>query len=547
MARCEIVSDTPTILSQTSAASGQSAFAPLTIPTFRAVWLGNLLSNFGGLVQTVGAAWLMTLIATSDLQVALVQASTTLPVMVFSLISGAVADSFDRRRVMLLAQTFMFVVAIALVLVAWFGLINAWLLLGLTFLLGCGIAFNNPAWQASVRDIVGMDHLPAAVLLNGVGFNVVRSVAPAIGGVIVATVGPVVAFMVNAFSYLGIIFAVWRWQGPPRQTSEQREPLRAAILSGIRYVRLAPNLRRLYARCFVFGLGAVTALALLPLIARDLLQGDSLTFGLLLGAFGFGAVIAGLSSARVAQHLSTEWMVRVAFLALLVGVLTSSVSVWFPLTALAITLCGWAWVLALAQFNTTVQLSTPRWVVGRAMAFYQMFAFGGMALGAWVWGMSVDIRGLPLTLQWSASILVMGLLIGLRWPLPSRRELNLDPLDRWKEPEVALDVVPRSGPVSVAIEYLIEEADIGEFLRLMAARQRIRRRDGARQWVLMRDVESPLLWIERFELSTWADYVRMHSRTTQEDAKVFDQIRALHKSPDKPRVRRLLVRDLGSI
>ena len=159
-----------------------SAIAPLRNPTYRAIWLATLASNFGGLIQAVGAAWLMTSITTSANLVALVQASTTLPIMVFSLASGAIADSFNRRRVMLIAQGFMLAVSVGLAVAAWLGLLTPWTLLGFTFLIGCGTALNNPSWQASVGDIVPRADLPAAVVLNSVGFNLTRSVGPAIGG-----------------------------------------------------------------------------------------------------------------------------------------------------------------------------------------------------------------------------------------------------------------------------------------------------------------------------------------------------------------------------
>ena len=522
-----------------------SPFAPLRVPIFRAVWLASIASNFGGLVQAVGAAWLMTLIAGSDTQVALVQASTTLPIVVFSLISGAVADSYNRRRVMLASQLFMLAVSVALTVVTYLDLINAWTLLAFTFLLGCGAAFNNPAWQASVRDFVGMDLMPSAVLLNGVGFNVTRSVAPAVGGLIVAAFGAVAAFVVNTLSYLGLLAALWSWRGPPAVAEVHRASLAAAIRAGIRYVRLSPKLKLLYARGFLFGFGAVAVLALLPLIARDLLRGDSLVFGVLLGGFGVGAVIGGLTSSRIAQALSSEQMVRLSFLALLVSVLVASVSPWLLVTLVAVAMSGWGWVLTLALFNTTVQLSTPRWVVGRAMSFYQMFTFGGMALGSWIWGLQVESYSLPVALQFAAAALLAGLLTGIRWPLPDRTELNLDPLGRWQEPAVALDIVPRSGPVSVAVEFLIDEPDVPEFMVLMQERERIRRRDGAREWTLLRNVEQSGQWIERFELPTWADYVRLHSRTTQDDGRINDRIRALHRGAERPRVRRMLVRDPG--
>ncbi len=520
-------------------------FAPLGVPVFRRLWLASIVSNFGGLVQAVGAAWMMTLISQSDAMVALVQASTTLPVMVFSLIAGAVADSFDRRRIMLAAQLFMFSVSVLLTVFAFLDWLNAWLLLSFTFLIGCGMAFNNPAWQASVRDFVGKDLLPAAVLLNGVGFNVTRSVAPAIGGTIVAIAGATVAFLVNAVSYLGLLFAVWKWEGPARLEDTRREPLSSAVGSGFRYVTLSPNLIRIYVRGFLFGLAAVVVLALLPLIARDMLQGDSLTFGLLLGAFGVGAVISGLASARIAQKLDNESMVRLSFLGVAVAAVVIALSASVPLTMLAVALAGAAWVQALALFNTSVQLTTPRWVVGRALSFYQMFTFGGMAFGSWLWGAAVESVSVAWALEMAAGATLVGLAVGFRWPVPPKMELDLEPLGRWQEPPVGMDILPRSGPVSVAVEYLIDEADLPAFSELMFERRRIRRRDGARQWTLLNNIEQQQQWIERFELPTWAAYVRMHGRTTQEDGRIGARIRALHRGDAPPRVRRMLVREPG--
>ena len=131
-----------------------SLLAPFRHPTFRAVWIASLSLQVGGLIQSVGAAWLMTSMAGSAEMVSLVQASTSLPVMIFALASGAVADNFDRRSVMLLAQGLMLAVSALLAVFAYVGLITPWLLLLFTFLIGCGTALNNPSWQASVGDMV---------------------------------------------------------------------------------------------------------------------------------------------------------------------------------------------------------------------------------------------------------------------------------------------------------------------------------------------------------------------------------------------------------
>ena len=515
------------------------------MPVFRSLWFANIASNFGGLVQTVGAAWLMTLMTDNAAMVALVQASTTLPVMVFSIFAGAIADSYDRRRVMLAAQSFMFVVSVALVAITWSGHINEWSLLAATFLIGCGLAFHIPSWQASVGDIVGKDILPAAVVLNGVGFNVTRSVAPAIGGSIVAAFGAVAAFAVNALSYIGLIGVIWRWSGaaPPTRTPEA---LPSAILAGVRYVGLSPNLVRVLIRSFVWGLTTVIVLALLPLISKDLLGGGAVVFGVLLGAFGVGAVVGGLLSGKLRARTRNETIVRCAFVSFAAASLIIAHSPWLPVTALAVALAGGGWVIALSLFNTSVQIATPRWVVGRALSLYQMSAFGGMAVGSWVWGSLTELESLTYALQIAAASMLVGALLGLRLALPDPADMNLDPLNRWQIPDVGIDLLPRSGPISIAIVYDIDAADHMEFLSLMQRRERVRRRDGARQWTLLRDLQRPNEWIERFELPTWAEYVRFHERTTQEDGKVGDRLRALHRGKQRPAVRRMLIRDPSS-
>jgi MFS family permease len=517
-----------------------STLEPLRIKTFRLLWLASIVSNFGGLIQGVGAAWMMTTISDSAAMVALVQGSTTLPVMLFSLMSGAVADSFDRRRVMLIAQIFMAMVAATLAVFAWLGLLTPWLLLTFTFLMGCGVAFNNPAWQASVGDIVPREQLTSAVLLNSVSFNVTRSVGPALGGAIVAAAGAAAAFAVNAISYIGLIAVIWRWRPERVPSSLPREALRAAMGTGVRYVALSPNIVRILMRGFVFGMTTIVLLALLPLVARHLVAGDALTYGILLGAFGVGAVFGAGVSRPLRERVSNEVLVRSTFVAFAIVAVTTAISSNLRITASALILGGGAWVITLSLFNTTVQLSTPRWVVGRALSLYQMAIFGGMASGSWLWGTIAEATSPAISLIVAAFGMLLGALIGVRVPLLSNEVLNLDPLNRWREPSVAVPIEPRSGPIAIAVEYQINEADQQAFHQVMLERRRIRRRDGAHDWVLSQDLANPRLWIERFDVPTWLDYVRFHSRTTQADAQVSDRIETLHQGEGAPRVTRML-------
>ncbi|TPK80109.1 MFS transporter [Mesorhizobium sp. B2-4-17] len=519
-----------------------SALAPFRHGIFRAVWAASLVSNFGGLIQGVGAAWMMTTIATSPYQVALVQASTTLPIMLFALVAGAIADSFDRRKVMLVAQIFMLVVSLLLTVFTYCNLITPWTLLAFTFLIDSGTALNSPSWQASVGDMVPRNKVPAAVALNSMGFNLTRSVGPAIGGIIVAAAGAAAAFAANAVSYIGLIVVMARWKPDVPVSTLPRESLGAAMGAGLRYVAMSPNIGKVLVRGAAFGFSAGAVLALLPLVARDVVKGDALTYGIMLGAFGIGAVGGALISVRLRQLLSSETMVRCAFAGFAVCAFNAAISPHAWQTSLGLLVGGACWVIALSHFNVTVQMATPRWVVGRVLSVYQTATFGGIALGSWIWGVVADAHGAETALIAAAIAMLAGGAIGLVLPLPQQQVLNLDPLNRFKEPHLALDLKPRSGPIAIMIEYVIRHEDEAEFLATMAERGRIRRRDGARNWTLARDLENPMIWIEHYHTPTWLEYVRHNGRITQADATVGERLRALHSGSEPPRVRRVIER-----
>lgn len=518
-----------------------TTLSPFQSPAFRSVWLASLASNFGGLIQSVGASWTMTHIGSVEM-VALVQASVTLPLMLLSLPAGALADNADRRIIMLWAQGLMLAVSVALTVTAWLGLLTPWVLLFFTFLIGCGAALNGPAWQASVGDMVPRRDLAGAVALNSMGYNLARSVGPAIGGAIVAAAGAAAAFTVNAFTYIGLIVVLWRWRPPTVARALPREGLRRAMGAGLRYVAMSGRIGSVLVRAVLFGFAASAVQALMPLVARDLVGGGPLTYGLLLGAFGAGAVAGALGSTRLRGRLSNETITRWSCAGFGVATLVIGHSTWLWASMAALAVTGAGWVLALSTFNVTVQMSAPRWVMARSLALYQVAAFGGMALGSWLWGVGAGMEGLTATLTVAAALQLLCVLVGLRLPLPATTGLNLDLVNRWTEPDLAVAIQPRSGPIVVTIEYLIDEADIDEFLAAMADRRRIRRRDGARHWTLMRDLADPRLWVERYHTPTWIDYVRHNQRMTQADIAVTDHVRALHRGTKPPRVHRMIER-----
>ena len=268
-----------------------------------------------------------------------------------------------------------------------------------------------------------------------------------------------------------------------------------------------------------------------------MLQGDALSYGVLLGCFGVGAVAGAFLSAAAREAVSTEWVVRGAFMgfAFCAIICASSHTIW--LTGVGLLVGGACWVLALSLFNVTVQLSTPRWVVGRSLALYQTATFGGMALGSWMWGLAADRYGVSFALELAGLCLLAGVLAGLLFPMPPLKALN-----RWRQPNLALNLQPRSGPIFIVVDWIIEEANLPAFLTAMDRRRRMRLRDGAVQWELMRDLENPRIWRETYHAPTWVEYVRLNQRATHADAEVGEALRALHAGDGLPKVQRMIVR-----
>lgn len=524
-----------------------STLAPFRSRTFAKIWSASLVSNFGSLIQAVGASWLMTSLAPSPDYVALVQASTTLPIMLLALPSGAIADIWDRRRIMLIAQGAMLTVSVLLALITYLGHITPWMLLTLTFLLGCGTALYGPAWQSSVGEQVPREHIPAAVALNTMSYNLARTAGPAIGGIIVATAGAPFAFVVNATTYVWLIITMATWKRPKTESHLPPETMWMAMSAGLRYSRLSPAIRAVLLRGFLLGALGSAIWALMPVIARDLLGGGAKTYGVLFGTFGCGAVIGALSSATARQRFQNETLARAGMVAFGITAAVTAFSPWLILTMLAFLIGGASWVIMLSTFNITIQMSSPRWVTGRALAVYQMATFGGMAIGSWIWGEVAESYGLRVTLAVSAVLLFTATLVGLKAKLPQTEGLDLAPSRSALKFTPRIELGPESGRVIVAVEYKVAETDQAAFAQAMQEVRRIRRRDGARRWMLMQDLSEPQLWVERFHSPSWVEHLRRYHRFTVSDQEIERRAVAFHRGDSPPRVRHLLERPAGEL
>jgi MFS family permease len=318
------------------------------------------------------------------------------------------------------------------------------------------------------------------------------------------------------------------------------ERMGTAIFAGLRYVRLSPSIRAVLARGFALGFFGSSIWALMPLIARDLLGGGAATYGVLFGSFGVGAILGALVSTTARDRLRNEPLVRIAGIVFGVAVAIAGASRWMPLTLAAFVLGGASWVLMLSTFNITVQMSSPRWVTGRALATYQMVVFGGLAIGSWMWGEIAAIQSLTFALVASGVALALAVLIGVKAPLPQHEVLNLAPLRPTPENLPRMELGPDSGPVVVTIEYRIAPEDYTDFAAAMQELRRIRRRDGGRRWSLMQDMEEPERWYERFHSPSWIDHLRHYHRFTVADEEIERRVLAFHRGPEPPKIRHLL-------
>ena len=517
-----------------------SAWSPLRQPIFRALWIAAAASNVGTLMQNVGAAWLMTLLAASPLMVALVQTATSLPVFLLALPAGALADLVDRRRLLLFTQGWMLAAAAGLGVLTLLGATTPLVLLTLTFVLGLGVAMNAPAWQAIVPELVPRPDLPLAVALNSVGFNLARAIGPALGGLVVAAAGAGVVFLLNAASFLGVIAVLFYWERPPVNSLLPAERMMGAIRTGMRYVRHVPVLRSVLVRAGAFALFGTALLALLPLLARNELGLGSMGYGALLGAFGVGAILGAAGLPKIRKRISIGLLTQGATIVFAAAVIAVACLRKFSLVCGAMIFGGVAWLTLLSIFNTSIQVVVPSWVRGRALALYLLIFFGSMAGGGALWGTVAEFVGIPLTLLCTAVGLITGLFVTGRYPLMPEKELDVTPSMHWPEHNMMIKLQPEDGPVLVTVEYLIDPERSQEFKVAMRALGRVRRRDGAMRWGLFHDTANPSRYFETFIVESWAEHLRQHERVTMADREVENQARAFQIGGKPPFVSHLI-------
>ena len=517
-----------------------SALEPLAEPLFRALWTASVISYIGTWMQNVGGAWLMTELTPSPVLVALMQTATSLPIFLAGLPAGALADLIDRRRLLIVAQGWMLLVAAVLGVLTLLHLVSPWLLLAFTFALGLGSAFTAPAWQAIIPEVVADRRMPAAVALESAGFNVARAVGPAVGGIIVAWLGPGVNFLLNAASFLATIVVLYRWKRARRTTHLPGERLVSATRAGLRYARHAPELYAVLVRTVAFMLCASALWALLPLVARRDIDLPSSGYGVLLGSLGAGAV----AGAGVLPHLRDRFSadLRVAGASLVVGAATLALGFVHDLWLLGaiMAVAGVAWMVVTSGLIVVVQGCVPKWVKARGLGTFLLVFQGTLATGSLLWGLVAERIGDPLTLTVAAGGMLFGIAATWRWRLEPSERLDVTPLHLLPNPELDDVPAPEEGPVLVTAEYRVHVETAGQFVLAMRQLGRVRRRDGAMRWGLFRDPAEPGRYLESFVIESWAEYLRQVDRATLADRGIDERARSFLVQGDQPSVTHLV-------
>ncbi|TGE27725.1 MFS transporter [Hymenobacter metallicola] len=520
--------------------TGATLWSPFTYSLFRAIWIASVVSNIGTWMQNVAGVWLVTTMTTSALLVALMQTATSLPAFLLSMPAGAMADLIDRRKLLLLTQGFMGMVAFGLGALTLMNQISALGVLAFTFLLGIGGAINAPVWQTVTTELVPRPVLPSAITLNGVSNNIARAIGPAVGGVIIAYYSPGWVFLLNGFSFLGTYVVIYTWKRSEDVTSGPAENFTGALRAGLRYVQYSPTIYAVLFRTFAFAFGASAMWGLLSVVVDRKLHLSSGTYGVMLSWLGAGAITGALLMGRAGNRLNFNQRVllgSLGFVGTNIGLALITQAYWlYPVMFMS----GLAWLMVMTSFSTSVQLHVPKWVQARVVSMYMLVFQAGLSIGSIVWGELVDRVSLEHSLLGAAVWMLLSMALAIPFPMRSAEGLDLAPAEHWPDPAVQGSIDPDDGPVMIMIQYEVAAADLPAFRQAAARLTRLRLRDGALRAGVFIDVAHPTRITEFYSVATWGEHQRQHHRFTREDQVVEAQVRQFHTGAEAPRVTHFL-------
>ncbi len=513
------------------------ALIPLRHGVFRSLWIANVVTALGTWTQNTGAGWLMTSLSPAPISVSLVQAATIIPTFLFALPAGALADTVDRRRFLITAQLWTVLAAGTLAALTYAGRIDAAGLIALTFAIGLGTAMYQPAWGATVPEVVPRQDLVQAIALNGIGFNIARALGPALGGILVLFGGASLAFTAFTLSFSVSIATLLLWRRPRTRSTLPREDLIGAMRAGIRFAQHTPAMRAAIVRAVMFFLFASAPWALLPLVVREQLGLGAGSFGLLLGLMGVGGVTSGMLLPTLRTRMGRGTTVFVSSLCSAAGMALVAVSRHWGVAAAGMVLFGLGWVAASSTSQAAAQLVAPPWVRARALAIYQLAFNGALAAGSLLWGGLGGWLGLQVTMGVAAGLGALGAIAvrgyGLDHGFTPSGTVVHPPEPEAPDAELALYLPQSRGRILETMRYRVTAQDQEAFLAAMAEVQHVRGRSGVLVWRLYEDVAHPDGWMEVWAVQSWTDHLREVDRLSDADRQALARVAAFH-DPDAP-------------
>jgi MFS family permease len=493
--------------------------------TFTVVWIATVVSNIGSWMYSAASGWLMTGLDPNPVIVSMVQVATSLPMFLFALPAGALADIVDRRRFLVAVEILITVISTIFAFLVWRDAVTPVTLLVFTFLAGVASALEAPAWQAIVPSLVPKRDLQSSIVANGVGVNISRAIGPALAGIIVAAWGIAAPFWVNAVSNVGVIASLVWWRSPQKANRTlPAERFINANRSGLRYAKNNPHLRATLIRAVGFFLFASAYWALLPLVARNQIGGGPELYGVLLGGIGVGALVGAYLLPWLGSRLGPNRLVAAGTfgtaLALVLYALARE-----PVSALIASLvAGFSWICAISILNVSAQVALPEWVRARGLALFVMFFFGALTIGSALWGYLAGAMGLSITHYVAAAGILLALPLTWRWKLQTAVGADLAPSMHWPAPIAVHDIDADHGPVMVTVEYRIDPKNRKQFLAALDKLAPERRRDGAYAWGVFEDAAEEGRMVETFLVESWIEHLRQHERVTNADRLIQEKV-----------------------
>ncbi|MHC1729111.1 MAG: MFS transporter [Syntrophobacteraceae bacterium] len=379
---------------------------------YRLFYLGQGISLVGTWTQQVAISWLVYRVTGSTLLLGVVAFSNQIPTLFFGPFAGVIADRWDRKRLLLWTQVLSMLQALTLAALVLTGIVQSWHIIALSLFIGMVNAFDIPIRQSFVVEMVeGKEDLGNAIALNSAMFNGARFIGPSVAGVLIATVGEGVCFLLNGISYLAVLAALNALRVPPRESRRKKEPAWREFCEGVRYVYSFKPIMAILCLLSLFSLAGTPFFVLLPAYAKDVLQGDAQTFGFLMSAAGFGALV---STIYLASRRSIHGLVKLipaAMGAFGAGVAAFALSRNLTISLLCVFLAGFGMLAQIASSNTIIQTVVDEDKRGRTMSLFAMSFMGVMPFGSLLAGSAAETIGVRNTLLLGAAFCIAGALI----------------------------------------------------------------------------------------------------------------------------------------